>query len=368
MSSKNNTRWNKWHYLVFLLLLFSITACKSQNTARSLIISEAIHAESLENTITNESPDRRVTVYLPPSYTSNLAKRYPVVYLLHGIAGTDQDWMLPGAARIKYGNIKNVMDEGITNGQFGEMIIVMPDQNTNWFGSFYTNSSVTGNWEDFTTEELVHYIDTKYRTLSQPASRGIAGHSMGGYGAISLAMKRPDVYSVVYGLSPALIDFTADFSATNPIYEKASMAKSFDDLRKTQDRMAMAVITVAQAFSPNPMAPPFYVDFPFILEGGQMVPNPAAYSKWQEKSVLNMLGKYHQNLSKLKGICFDVGNQDEFEFIIRNTKKFSQALRASGINHEFEVYKGDHRNQLWGSHGRLHIKLLPYFWNLLSHE
>ena len=104
------------------------------------------------------------------------------------------------------------MDEGIAAGRFGEMIIVMPDQMTNWYGSFYSNSSVTGNWEDFTTEELVNFIDTNFRTLSKAESRGIGGHSMGGYGAINFGMKRPDVYSTVYALSPAIVDFVGELS------------------------------------------------------------------------------------------------------------------------------------------------------------
>ncbi len=82
------------------------------------------------------------------------------------------------------------MDEGIAEGRFGELIIVMPDERrTVGGGSYYVNSAVTGNWEDFTTQELVAFVDTNYRTIARASSRGLADHSMGGYGALTLAMK-----------------------------------------------------------------------------------------------------------------------------------------------------------------------------------
>jgi enterochelin esterase-like enzyme len=113
------------------------------------------------------------------------------------------------------------MDQGIAEGRFGEMIVVMPDERTRWFGSFYTNSALTGNWEDFTAGDLVDYVDGHYRTLARASSRGIAGHSMGGYGAIRLGMKHPEVFSVVYALNPAVLGWAKDLSTGNPAFAKS---------------------------------------------------------------------------------------------------------------------------------------------------
>jgi len=75
------------------------------------------------------------------------------------------------------------------------MIVVMPNGNNALGGSFYTNSATTGNWDDFIANELVAYIDKKYRTLPRPESRGLAGHSMGGYGTFAVGMRHAgDVY------------------------------------------------------------------------------------------------------------------------------------------------------------------------------
>ncbi|MDQ3062407.1 MAG: esterase family protein, partial [Acidobacteriota bacterium] len=165
------------------------------------IVRETVHGISLEKNVTGESPDRSVFIYLPPSYDVSPAKKYPVVYLLHGIGDTNEVWIREWRKDTAgYGTIPALMDKGIAEGRFGEMIVVMPDERTKAFGSFYVNSSATGNWADFTAKDLVGFVDGKYRTLADAKSRGIAGHSMGGYGAITLGMKHPEIFSVIYGM------------------------------------------------------------------------------------------------------------------------------------------------------------------------
>ena len=94
------------------------------------------------------------------------------------------------------------------------MIIVLPSTYNKYAGSWYTNSTLTGNWKDFITLDLVDYIDNNYRTIASVGSRGIAGHSMGGYGALKLAMSHPDIYSAVFGLS-------ADFLVLDDVVQKS---------------------------------------------------------------------------------------------------------------------------------------------------
>ena len=352
------------------LSLFVVVFAVSAAGQKGRIIREVVHGKSLENTVTKEDPKRNVSIYLPPGYDSS-NKRYPVVFMLHGIADNDQTWTRTwddGSADIPYSSIQDMMDLGISSGRFGEMIIVMPNQRTNWFGSFYVNSSVTGNWEDFTVKELVSHIDTKYRTMPNRNQRGIMGHSMGGYGALTLSMKHPDVFSVAFGLNPAIIDWAADLTIASPAFRYLLTAKSFEEVGKTRDIYKMGSITVAQAFSPNPNNPPFYCDFPFKLENGKMVPNEPAYSKWQEYSPIQMVKKYRKNLMKLRGIRFDSGYEDEFQFIPPNSRALSRELTNNGIDHIFEEYNGDHRNRLPGKRGRMVTEVLPYFWDLLGRE
>jgi len=345
--------------ILFILVLLGSSSAFSQT---GKIIREIVHGVSLEKTATGESADRNVTIYLPPSYDSAPGKRYPVVYLLHGIADTDETWTQDKG---DWNNIKSLMDLGIAENKFGEMIIIIPDEKTKWFGSFYVNSSATGNWDDFTSKELVSYVDRKYRTLAQTASRGITGHSMGGYGAITLGMKHPDIYSVVYGMNPALMGWGGDFTIDNPAFESVLKAKTLDDLLPG-GIYTIGSLTVAQAFSPN-SKPPFFADFPFAMVDGKLQPSEPAYSKWLENFPVNMVPKYKDNLKKLKGLRFDSGYDDEFRFIPVNSRALSLVLTSNGIDHVFEEYNGDHRNRMWGRGGRLATEVLPYFWMLLEH-
>ncbi|HEV3469179.1 MAG TPA: alpha/beta hydrolase-fold protein, partial [Pyrinomonadaceae bacterium] len=214
-------------------LLLALCAAPSALAQEGRLVRESVHSRALEKTVTGESPDRSVIVYLPPSYDTSPAKRYPVVYLLHGITDRNEVWAREWTKRNdSWGTIQGVMNGGIAEGLFGEMIVVMPDQLTKWGGSFYTNSTVTGNWEDFTVRELVSHIDGKYRTLAAAASRGLAGHSMGGYGAIKLGMKHPEVYSVVYAMNPAVLGWARDLTIENPAFASVLEMKTPEDAVK----------------------------------------------------------------------------------------------------------------------------------------
>ena len=104
------------------------------------------------------------------------------------------------------------MDKAIAGG-LKPMIVVMPDARTRAGGSFYVNSSADGRWEDFITHDLVQSIDSRFRTLpGDRRHRAIAGHSMGGYGALYLAFRHPDVFGSVYALSPCCLEFVGDLS------------------------------------------------------------------------------------------------------------------------------------------------------------
>lgn len=354
-------------FLFAIVLAFvSVTITPAQE---GRVVREKVHGVSLEKTLTGESADRNVSVYLPPSYDSSPNRRFPVVYLLHGIMDTDEAWIKPWKKDDPWQTLQGVMNRGVAEKRFGEMIIVMPDERTNWGGSFYTNSTVTGNWEDFTVKELVNYIDGKYRTLARPSSRGIAGHSMGGYGAIKLGMKHPDVYSVVYGINPAVLGWGRDLTIENPSFAfllKNKVASQEDAIKG--GLYALGAIVVAQAFSPNPDRAPLYVDLPFALVDGKIQPAEPGFTRWQENMPLYMVEKYASNLRMLRGFRFDSGYEDEFTHIPPTARALSAALTARGIDHVFEEYNGDHRNRMMGRTGRLANEVLPYFWLLLESD
>lgn len=347
-------------YATFVFLLLSVQIINAQDKGTVKI--DALVSESLAKNVIGVDTKRQLAIYLPPSYsTSN--KRYPVMYLLHGTGDNHLNFVDDSD---NYATIQGLMDTGILSHRFGEMIVVTPNENTQWGGSFYVNSSVTGNWEDFTVTELVNYVDKNYRTLPKAESRAIVGHSMGGFGAITLAMKHSDVFSVAYGMNSGFLSFNAELDPKNPEVKKFIQAKTIDELLATKSQNAIGLLMVSQAFSPNPAKPPFYADKPYKLQGNKLLPNLEAYNKWLEFDVVRMAEKYKENLLKLRAIKFDCGDEEDIKLIEINSRLFSKKLTDLKIPHQFEQYNGDHRNRLWGMKGRIYNEVLPFVFDNLE--
>lgn len=157
------------------------------------MISETIAAPSLANNMLGDPAEREIQVYLPPSYAVT-EQRYPVVYYLAGFSERI------GAFAAFTGLIWAQMLEEDAQ----EFIIVEVDGYNALRGNFYANSPVTGNAEDFVTQDLIEYVDATYRTIPGAASRGLAGFSMGGSGTVNVGLAHPDLYAALYANSPGL--------------------------------------------------------------------------------------------------------------------------------------------------------------------
>jgi enterochelin esterase-like enzyme len=156
-----------------------------------------VHSVAIEGNLEGESADRDVFVVLPPGYASHPNRRYPVVYALHGYSIGAQQWM---------GEIHTPQTiEGAFAKGAREMIVVLPDSKTVHNGSMYSSSRTTGDFETFIARDLVGYIDSHYRTLATRESRGLVGHSMGGYGASRIGMRHADVFGALYMMSPCCL-------------------------------------------------------------------------------------------------------------------------------------------------------------------
>jgi S-formylglutathione hydrolase FrmB len=316
-----------------------------------------VHGKSLEGNLSGEPADRDVSVYLPPSYATARNRRYPVVYLLHGYTNTDEGWFGPG---LKSGflsaktSMPEVADKVMAAGA-KEMILVMPNAYTIYQGSMFSNSVTSGDWEGYVTHDLVAYIDSHYRTLASPASRGLAGHSMGGYGTIRLAMKYPDIYSSIYVLSACCL--TANLNPQGKAYAEAEAAKTPEDVAKLA-RGPITMLAEAAAWSPNPKNPPFFFDLP--VKDGKV--QPAIAAKWVANAPLAIIDQYMGNLKKLHAIAIDVGDKDNLS---SSNKELSRVLTDNGLSNTFEIYDGDHTNHIAL---RVETKVLPFFSDNLVFE
>lgn len=365
-TSGSAARADLWWRRLFGLAAALLATCTVAKPQGRLVVDQ-VDSESLRNTLTGESSIRKVAVYLPPSYEIKTERHYPVLYLLHGIGGTHRDWTGSGAKRDNWRTIQDVLNQEIAAGRIEEMIVVAPDQRTRGGGSFYTNSAATGNWEDFTVVDLVAHVDASYRTLDHAASRGIAGHSMGGYGAIMLGMKHPGVFQVVYAMNPALLGWAGDITADNRAYERAAVATP-GSLDPKRDFYVPSLLCVAQAFSPNADRPPFFADLPFEIREGQLQKASAAHERWTQAMPLYLAEEYRDNLGELEALRFDAATYDLYTHITPTSRALSEKLTRLAVPHTFEEYNGDHRNRLWGRDGRIATVVLPYFSRELAFE
>src|SRR5690606_35117910 len=196
-------------------------------------------------------------VYLPPSYAEDESRRYPVVYQLHG-------WLPGGEQWSGMIDLQQSSDQAIASGNAREMIVVVPDSLTIYGGSMYSSSITSGDFESFIANDLVAAIDSRYRTIAERGSRGLSGHSMGGYGTLRIAMKHPELYSSFYAMSACCVQ---PFEAQGQAMEQAAAIETVEE-GKEAPIFARVQLTQASAWSPNPANPPLYFDFP--LENGEV--------------------------------------------------------------------------------------------------
>ena len=301
-----------------------------------------IHGAALEGNLEGDAVDRDVIVFLPPGYAQAKNRRYPVVYALHGYSiGADQ-WT------------KEIVVPQTIEGAFAQgapdMIVVLPDSKTVHNGSMYSSSPTTGDFERFIAHDVVAYIDAHYRTIPKRTSRGLAGHSMGGYGASRIGMKHSDVFGSLYIMSPCCMA-ARGAGPVNPETEKALEAvKSTADSAKLSFGLR-AQLASAAAWSPNPNNPPLYLDLP--TKNG--VVDAEVLAKWAANAPLAFVDQYVGNLRRYRAIAIDVGDQDGLK---AGAAKLHEVLDRYGIANSFEIYKGTHTSAVAD---RFQNHVMPFF-------
>lgn len=319
---------------------------------RGTLVSEKLTSAILRENRIGIDPNRGVKVYLPPGYAGS-GKSYPVLYYCPGNASNPEQMFADG-------NLVNLLERGFAEGVVGEFIFVVADYGTPLGGCLYENSTTSGRWLDFTAEELVSFVDRKFRTLPHRESRALCGDFIGGRGALKLAMTRADIFSVVYALHPVATGTGYLPWASNPVdWKKIHRAKTFAELAGSgREQMFVAM---AQATLPNPNRPPFYCDFWMEPENGEPKLHVENTKKAQAGWLLDhALAENAANLRTMRGIAFDWGRYDPTPTHVYSNQSFSRKLEDLGIEHEAEEYRGDPWNKNWVANGRFYTRLLPF--------
>ncbi len=308
---------------------------------------QLIYSENLRNRI-SEAKASTFLVYTPPSYFIKPENRYPVLYLLHSYGEDASSWK--ESPHTQGFNLLTSMDSLITNNVIEEMIVVIPDCSNKYGGNWYTNSSTTGLWINFIADELVSHIDENFRTISKVECRGIAGHSMGGYGALKIAMKRPEVFSAVYAMSS--VNLSTDEMANTrygDLLEKVNRNSPLRDYTLF-DRL---ILSKAMAFVPSDK-PPYYADFLYNKKGRQLIRDEDVWKNWSRHLLINQIEDFN-NKNQSLNIAIEHGSED---FLVNESRMFSKKLNEFGIKHTYTEYVGGHTNRF---RIRLENYVLPFF-------
>jgi S-formylglutathione hydrolase len=288
-----------------------------------------ITSQALAGNLLGDPKTRDYYVLLPPGYADS-GKRYPVVYFLHqfgGLAGTYVPVMKEVYARL------------LSTGEVKEMIIVFPDGSNKLGGSWYLSSPTIGDYETYLTKEFVDLIDKQYRTIPDRDSRGITGCSMGGIGALRLAFKYPDVFSVAAGVSGYYDKSQDPFLSEGVTKFKAPLKDfvGFDNLPRSI-RIEMAE---AAGAAPNPNAPPFYMDMPFQVVNDETQIVDSVIQKEKALDPLRAAMNYLKQPLRLRGLMIYHGIQDPL-IPVETARLFDKQLNRLGLPHDYLEVEGQH--------------------------
>jgi hypothetical protein len=342
------------------VLAIALAPAISHGSDSGRVVMREVRGESLAHSLIGTNPVRKLAVYLPAGYESSTA-RYPVIYYLPNPLATFDEEFYQGQAR-------ELMDRAIAAGEIGKTIFVAVDMATPVGCSWYVNSPVTGNWEDFMVRELIPYVDANFRTLPNRDSRGILGDFMGGYGAIRFGMTHPEIFGTVYALHPVGTGSGIFTMYSRPDWNQLQHVRSMDEV-KYNSPISPIFISIFQASVPNVNKPPLYIDLQAHPIGDTLEIDSAVTERLRDNFLLEtMIGKYADNLKSLRGLRFDWARNDGNQDHVYANQAFTHKLNEFGIPHEAEEYNGVWGTGNWGVDGRVYTEVLPFFQRHLVFE
>jgi S-formylglutathione hydrolase FrmB len=299
----------------------------------------------LEGNPLGDPTEREIVVYLPPEYEQDPARRFPVVHCLVGFTGTGEMMLNidPWSP-----NLPQRLESVCARGLAGPMILVMPDCFTRFGGSQYLNSTATGRYEDYLIAEIVPFIDAQFRTIPEPAMRGIAGKSSGGYGAITHAMRHPETFGAVachsgdmyfeYCYLPDLPKAVSGLARAGGL---DAFMKSFDaEQRKSSESIGVLnIIAMSAAYSPNPLSGTMGIDLPFDVESGAI--REDVWKRWLAHDPVRVLPTAVEALRAARLIFIDCGTRDEFNLHL-GARIFTKHLKEFEVPHVYEEFEDGH--------------------------
>lgn len=307
-----------------------------------------IESKALAGNPLGDPATRRLPVVLPPDYATS-GRRYPVIVGITGFTGrgamllNESAWGLTLPQRL----------ERLYAAGMPHAIFILPDCFTRYGGSQYINSEATGRYEDYLIDELIPWVDAQYRTIPAAEGRAIFGKSSGGYGAMILGMRHPEVFGALACHSGDMFfdlcygkDFPGFCNAINRAGGVEAWWNTFEQkttsLEKpaNDDMEALNILAMAACYSPDSAAP-LGIGLPIDLHTCERIPE--AWARWLAWDPAELLDQYGENLRKLRLLYMDAGVRDEFSLHF-GARLMAQRLTARGIPYEYEEFDDGHMN------------------------
>lgn len=304
-----------------------------------------IDSEALRGNPLGDPHVRPLWVYVPPGYDEEPERRYPSVYVIQGMTGQLDMWRNREPFRPNY---PEMVDDLFASGEAPPAIVAFIDCWTSLGGSQFLDSPGTGDYHTFLCEEVVPFVDARYRTDARREKRGIQGKSSGGYGALVTPMLRPDLFSALAchcGDSLFEACYTADFPkavrALRDTYD-GSYDRWWTDVRsrpfgsKQEDWVLLECYGYAACYSADPDGT---VRLPFDVATGRL--DDEVWARWLEKDPVRMIPRHADELRSMRAVWLDAGRKDEF-FLDNGMVAVSRELEAIGVEHTLELFDGGH--------------------------
>ena len=306
----------------------------------------AFESEVLKDNPLGDPHVRPLWVYLPPGYDDEPERRYPSVYVIQGLTGQIDMWRNRAPYRQ---NFPELADELFASGESPPCVLVYVDAWTSLGGSQFVDSPGTGRYHRYLCEEVVAFVDSRYRTLAEPGHRGISGKSSGGYGAMVNPMLRPDVFgALATHAGDALFEmcylpeFRRSARALRDHYD-GSFERFWEDFRsrpafsKDSDHNLLNDWCMAACYSADEDGT---VQLPYDTATGKL--RPEVWERWLAWDPVRMAPERGDALRSLKAIYIDCGSRDQF-FLDLGAEAFRRELEALGItDYFFELFDATH--------------------------
>jgi Putative esterase len=305
-----------------------------------------IESQALRGNALGDPDSRPLWVYTPPGYDADDERRYPSVYMIQGLTGQLDMWRNRSPFRR---NFPELADDLFARGGAPPAIVVWVDCWTSLGGSQFLDSPGTGNYLTYLCDEVVPFVDERYRTIADRDHRGIQGKSSGGYGAMVLPMLRPDLWG---GLATHAGDALFETCYQPEFRESARVLRdeyegSFDAfwndfrsrpaLSKPSDGHLLNDWCMAACYSADPDGT---VRLPFDTATGELIPE--VWERWLTLDPVRMVPEHADTMRTMRAIYIDAGKKDEY-FLDLGAEAYRRALEAIGVTDvSFEIFDATH--------------------------